>query len=449
MNVQRRNLCKKVLVLSGLAASLALAGCGDEEATETAPTGSTGPATCNGDVCILSGTLTEDLTLTADKQWLLRGGVFVGVDGAETPTLTIEPGTTIYGESATNGMLVINRGAKIMAEGTKDAPIVFTSSKEEGNRARGDWGGLVINGNATINACSDDAAAGCEALGEGGTGWYGADNDDDSSGVLRYVRVEFAGRIVSPDNELNGIAFQAVGSGTTIEYIQVHMNKDDGIEFFGGAAQAKYVLVTGAADDSFDWTDGWRGKGQFWVAQQYADGGDNGIEADNNGEDNTATPRSNPTLSNITLIGSPNSDASDIGVLLREGTGVNLSNTVVTGFNESCLNIDHEETFNNAAAGDLNITSSIVSCGTNFGEEDDDPMSVSEFFTNSDDNEAADPGLVSPFDEAAPNFAPAAGAEAAGGARVPSDSFFDQVDFRGGVDPANDWTSGWTTHVKN
>ena len=158
---------------------------------------------CDGDLCVLSGTITDNLTLTADKQYLLRGGVFIGDDESET-ILTIEPGVTVYGESSTDGMLVVRRHSKLNAIGTPEAPIVMTSSKAVGSRARGDWGGLIINGLAPINSCGDDAEVACEAYGEGGTGWYGGDNATDSSGHISYLRVEFAGTLVSPDNELNG-----------------------------------------------------------------------------------------------------------------------------------------------------------------------------------------------------------------------------------------------------
>lgn len=237
---------------------------------------------------VLQGAITSDMTLTNDNTYLLRGGVFVGDDVNET-ILTIEPGTVIYGEASTYGMLVIRRNSKIMADGTVDAPIVFTS--DQVHPARSDWGGLILNGNAHLNV------PGGEAYGEGSTGLYGGGltpDDTDNSGVLRYVRVEYAGREISPDNELNGIAFQGVGSGTTIEYCQVHMNKDDAFEWFGGAAWAKYLYATGCADDQFDWTEGWNGKGQFFVCQQYEDDADQGIEADNNAEDNDYTPRAHP-----------------------------------------------------------------------------------------------------------------------------------------------------------
>ena len=307
---------QKISILS----LLGLLACGDADNSDDIDTNIDSDSQTDCDPCILQGTYIDDLTLTADKAYILRGGVFIGDDETET-VLTIEPGTKIYGESATDGMLIIRRGSKIMAEGTADAPIVMTSSKNPGSRARGDWGGLIINGRAPINACDDDAGTeACEAYGEGATGWYGGNQADDNSGVLKYVRIEFAGTLVSPDNELNGIAFQGVGSNTVVDHVQVHMNADDGIEFFGGTVDVKHIVVTGVGDDSLDWTDGWAGSAQYVILHQHDDNGDNGIEADNNGENNDASPRSMPVLSNFTIIGSPESDASDLGILVREGT---------------------------------------------------------------------------------------------------------------------------------
>lgn len=403
---------------------------------------------CDGTLCVVSGTITEDTTFTADKQWLLRGGVFIGDDKAET-VLTVEPGTTVYGENATGGMLVVRRGSKIVAEGTAQEPIVFTSSKAPGSRARGDWGGLILNGRAPINNCAADEGGVCEQFGEGGTGFFGGDDPDDDSGILKYVRVEFAGTLISPDNELNGIAFQAVGRGTEIDFVQVHMNADDGVEFFGGTAEWKHVLVTGVGDDSLDWTDGWNGKGQYFVAQQYEDSGDNGIEGDNNGENNDATPRSRPQLANLTLIGSPNSAASDFGALLREGTAGELHAAVFTGFNAACLSMAQASTLAQVDAGSLTIASSMVDCATPFESDDDNgeiaTVDVADWFAAGVGNAEGEPGLEAPFDAAAPDFRPRAGSPAATGASAPSDAFFDAVPFRGGVDPSDDWTAGWTT----
>ncbi len=245
---------RTLLVLG--ACSLVLGGCSDDDDDDD----NVDPG---DEVVVLTGTVVDNLTLTADTEYLIRGGVFIG-DGTNTTVLTIEPGTVLYGESATNGMLVINRGSRIMAEGTALAPIVMTSDKAAGSRGRSDWGGLIINGRAPLNS-------GDEAFGEGGTGAYGGNVPTDNSGVLKYVRVEYAGREISPDNELNGIAFQGVGSGTLVDYVQVHMGKDDGMEFFGGTVNVKHVLVTGCADDQVDWTDGWQGKGQFIAIQQDGD----------------------------------------------------------------------------------------------------------------------------------------------------------------------------------
>ena len=235
---------------------------------------------------IVQGKITTDLTLTADREHLLRGAVFVE-DGA---TLTIEPGTTVFGEGATLGTLIVARGGKLNARGTAGAPIVFTSDAQPGSRRRGLWGGLIVNGRAPINQ-------GTGAFGEGDTGAFGGNDPNDSSGVYQYIRVEFAGIEFSPDNELNGIAFQGVGAGTVVDHVQVHFNQDDGIEMFGGTVNIKYALVTGSRDDSFDWTVGWTGKGQFWVAQHRGDNADNGFENDNSSKDNEAQPRSKPTIS--------------------------------------------------------------------------------------------------------------------------------------------------------
>ncbi|MFZ9886843.1 MAG: hypothetical protein ACO3JL_05000 [Myxococcota bacterium] len=431
---------------------LGLACGGESPATDTGDNTQSETLACDGDVCVLTGTITDDLTLTADKAWLLRGGVFIGDDVNET-VLTIEPGTTLFGETSTNGMLVIRRGSKIIAEGTAEAPIVMTSSKEDGSRARGDWGGLIVNGRAPVNGCDE---APCEAFGEGGTGFYGEADADDSSGVLKYVRVEFAGTLISPDNELNGVAFQGVGRGTEVDYLQVHMGADDGVEFFGGTVNVKHVLVTGVADDSIDWTDGWQGKAQFLVVQQYEDAGDNGIEADNNAENNAAAPRSSPMISNVTLIGSPESDLSDLGILLREGTGANLANFIVTGFNDACLDIDHDETFANALTeagaltGNLTLEHSILDCNKLYVEDEGEAIDLKTFVEDlNTGNQVVDAGLEQPFSEAGPDFRPATTSPSTSGAVVFDDSFFTNVSFKGGVDPLNDWTRGWTTSARN
>jgi hypothetical protein len=445
-------------------------------ACATAPTSNdndddkTGALSCEGTICTLSGTITEDLTLTADNEYVLSGGVFFG-DGEGTYTLTIEPGTTIYGESATDGFLVIERNAMIMAEGTADAPIVFTSSKNIGSRERGDWGGLIINGNAPTNVCPD--LTDCNVPGEAGSGTYGGDDVNDNSGVLTYVRVEFAGTLVNDQSELNGIAFQGVGAGTTLDHIQVHMNADDGVEFFGGTANISHLLVTGVGDDMLDWTDGWTGNAQYVVLQQYNDSGDQGIEADNNDPDFDAETRSFPTLQNLTIIGGQNngaaSDTSDIGILLRHGTAANISHAVVMGFGDACVDVDTGSTFAVAHdgtdwTGDLAIDNSVFWCPDvgadqagmfpdesepEEGDVDTDGIVTNEafVFTNGMNNVIADPGLTDPYNQTTPKFSPD-GSFDLSTSETGFGGWFEATDWIGGIGDT-DWTAGWTTSDQN
>lgn len=302
----------------------------------------------------LEGIINEDLSLNLNDNWLLSGGVFVE-DGFN---LTISNGGTVYADPEVTTFLSVKQGGKVFIEGTQNNPVVFTPLKE--NPTYGDWGGIIVNGKATLNT-------GLTAEGEGGTGIYGGDQDDDNSGVLRYVRVEYAGKILGTDNELNGFSFNGVGNGTTVEYIQAYKGSDDGIEFFGGTVNVRYAVSTHNQDDSFDWTHGWNGKGQYWVAQQGPDGGDRGIEADNNGDDNTLEPYSNPTLSNITLIGVNDGDSLNTGMRLREGTKGKIYNAYVTGFPKYGIRVSDEVTLNNVTNGELFVSNSIVEDnGTNF-----------------------------------------------------------------------------------
>ncbi len=320
---------------------------------------------------VLTGTITQDMTLTADTDWQLDGIVFVGQDCGPNPaapaagcaavTLTIEPGTTIYGRSpptdpqARSSFLVIRRGSKIIADccGTSRRPteaemIVFTSSRAPGDRARGDWGGLVINGRAPLNT-------GDEAVGEGDSGVYGGVDDQDNSGILRGVRVEFAGDDLTATDQLNGIAFQGSGAGTTVDYVQVHYNKDDGTEPFGGSTSQTHMVVSGIGDDGFDGTDGYRGFLQFGISQQRADDADQGFELSNNADDGAATPKTTAIVANVTAVGAGNlgqisnlGGESDIGLLQREGSNWRIYNTIITNFGESGFCVEDGVTIQNA-----------------------------------------------------------------------------------------------------
>lgn len=399
--------------------------CVIDEAFESCPAfASAGPLEGS---CIVGGEVNSDITLTNEITWLIQGQLIVN-DGA---SLTIEPNTELVGGTlGDTDTLVVKQGGRIFAQGTANNPIIMRGPDAA---TRAEWGGVVINGFAPINGCSEGTDP-CTAQGEGNSGTYGGNDPHDNSGVLRYVVVSNAGRQFSEENELNGIAFQGVGDGTTVEYIQVHLNEDDGVEFFGGTVNAKYLVLTGIGDDSLDWTQGWQGKVQHVIAKQYTDNGDQGIEADNNGDANDSEPRAKPMLANMTYIGQSN---TDIGILLREGTGAEIANSIVTGFGEFCLDIDNESTFQNEA--NLTIANSVVGgCGATFSEDGEDLFSVADWFFSFPGNVEANPNLN--------NYIPNASSPAIGIGAVPfEDDFFDNVDYAGAIPVTGaDWTKGWT-----
>ena len=440
-------------------------------------------------VCVVRGRITDDVTWNAQSYWILRGAVFI-----EAPArLTIDPGTEIFGEFATIGTLVIARGAQIFANGTARNPVVFSSDQPIGQRRPGDWGGIIINGNAPVNV------PGGESIGEGDTGPYGGDNPNDDSGHLRYVRIEFAGAEFSPDNELNGIAFQGVGSGTEVSHLMVKFSKDDGIEFFGGTVGVKYVVLQGIADDSLDWTDGWTGKGQFIIAMQSGEDADQGIEGDNNADNNDLIPRSHPVLYNLTLIGDPDhneGDESDVGILLREGTSATIRNFIVLGFKEAAIDIDDSATFGQIMAKNLTLANGIIygncvvsGCVGQFLPDGDDNnfnlsilnyqpkigfspvfaippipsitpprdgflsfITTRDFVAGSPSISFEDPLLVDPFNLSSPNYQPSTGFSPVFTvlpAIPPHDGFFDVAPFIGAVGPADSWWQGWTDFSTN
>ncbi|MGE0443784.1 MAG: T9SS C-terminal target domain-containing protein, partial [Vicinamibacterales bacterium] len=378
----------------------------------------------------------------------LRGAVFVR-DGA---TLNIQAGTTVIGESWSTGTLVVERGGRLNAIGTAAAPIVFTSDQPEGSRNRGDWGGLIINGRATLNV------PGGVASGEGSTGQYGGTDDNDNSGTLKYVRVEFAGVEFSPDNELNGIAFQGVGRGTVVDYVQVHMNRDDALEFFGGTVDVKHAVLSNTADDSFDWTQGWRGRVQFVAITQRSDDADWGIEADSNSSNHNFLPRANPQIYNMTICGDPDRNEggeSVRAVLFRVGTAVTFRNFIILGSKTLGMQMNDAATLEQVANGTTQVGAGIISGPTT-------PLhsSVAGFVSSGRFPDVrVNPGNVGLTaagcaNHAAPNFQPSL-ASLAGGQmspiQPPNDGFFEPVTFIGAVPPAPaaNWMDGWTSFPQN
>ena len=294
---------------------------------------------------IISGEITVDKTLTNDATWYIRGDVKVKA-GA---TLTIEPGTTVIAQSDVVSYILIEQGAKIMAEGTATEPITFTSDVKES----GSWGGIHICGKAPINVSGGTGSS------EIGDAVYGGTIADDNSGSIKYCRIEYSGIALDEEHEANGLTLYGVGSATEIDYIQIYIGADDGIEFFGGTVNITHAYVYGAEDDCFDWTQGWVGKGQYWLAVQIDGKGDRGIEADNSSSNNLATPYSNPTLSQITLMGSGTEESR--GVKLREGTKAQIYNIIVTGFSERSIDVEHNQTITNLNDGTLELDYAYIS----------------------------------------------------------------------------------------
>ena len=360
-------------------------------------------------------------------------------------TLRIKPGTVIMGSQAGQGTLVIEDEGKIDAVGKPLDPIIMTSELPVGQRAPGDWGGLVINGKAPTNQGTSP-----RPQGEGNSGPFGGNQASHNSGKLKYVRVEFAGIRFSEQNELNGIAFQGVGSGTQIDHIQVHFNQDDGVEMFGGTANMKYVLVSGIEDDSLDWTFGWTGLLQHFVAIQC--GGnehDNGIEADNFESNTTAKPVSDPIIYNATWIGDrinklvPN--ASDDGALFRRGTKVTAANAMWYGFPQFGINVDGEDSQSFLGGNGVTVMDSILfrnATNSNVPRNDLGPNIITTdpaFYSNP----LGRPGCGVMPDITFKN-------NVNSGVAPPSGGFFDAVSYIGGVDPADPWIDdGWTTFADN
>lgn len=379
----------------------------------------------------LSGDISANMTLDASVVYLLKGFVYVknGV------TLTIPAGTVIRGDKVSKATLVVTRGGKINAEGTAAKPIVFTSNEAVGNRAPGDWGGIIILGKSTNNI------PGGEGLIEGGLtlpeGNHGGNIPDDNSGVLRYVRVEFPGIAYATNNEINGITFGSVGSKTVVDYVQVSYSGDDSFEWFGGTVNAKHLVSIANVDDIFDFDNGFSGRLQFLVAQrnpELADqaGQSNGIESDNSEKVWDSNPRTRPVISNMTLIGpGVTADAKhEYANLWRRGSKMILANSIFIGFKYG-IDIRDKETGDALVAtteGNSLIKNNIyqsfiagkdiVADGTtpSFANVDLLKTYLTSKGNTFIDATAAAALLESPFSLTAPNFLLKAGSSAAAGA---------------------------------
>ena len=364
------------------------------------------------------------------------------VAGAQQGVLTIEPGVRIFG-SAGLDYINVQRGSQIFAEGTSTQPIIFTSRQNiegtTGADSIGQWGGLVISGRAPIASCPAGTTppnVNCVATFEGGVALYGGNSPNDNSGRLRYVQVRYAGFEIQPNRELNGITFNGVGAGTTLEYVQVHNGSDDGIEFFGGTVNMKRVVITGADDDSVDTDEGWRGGIQYLIVRQRANGGDRGFEQSSAGVQ--ASYNSQPKFANYTVIGSTRTGAGDTQ-LLNTGTGGRFVNGlhVSTNASTACLDVDTAST----VAATPRWDSVAFSCAIAFRNDSDVDGAAAQALFNAGTNNTASHtstltgGFINGANEAA---RPAADPKAVY-------AFFDTTNYIGAVRDANDtWWQGWT-----
>ncbi len=413
------------------------------------------------EVVNVTADIAGDTTWTKDKLYVLKQLTYVN-----SGTLTIEPGTVVAGDGPS--ALIVTRDARLVAAGTATEPIVFTSSLPAGQRGSqsGDWGGLVFLGRATINTMGGENNA--EGLVNDPRNKYGGTDNAHDCGTLKYVRVEFAGRSLTPNNELNGITLNGCGTNTVVDFVQVHRGIDDGVELFGGTVNVKHLVISASDDDGLDWDKGWTGKGQFIVIAQIPGRGNHGIEADNDASNADLMPRSSPTLYNLTLVGrrpdTAGSEGDSRGVILRAGTAGKIFNMLVTNFTSQGLLVDGNPSKAQWTSGALAVSNSLFFQNPMSGVSDyvsalraDGGITDNMF---NEPTELAAPSLNNRFDLdpklaaatslTAPSFKPLSDSPALmGGATPPADGFFDATaNFVGAVGTV-DWTAGWTAYPEN
>lgn len=372
-----------------------------------------------------SGEITASETWTSSNVYKIEGFLYVR-SGA---TLTIEAGTIIRGDKSSKGTLIIERGAKLIAIGTAANPIVFTSNEAAGSRDYGDWGGVILCGKATINV------AGGEAQIEGGpTSYYGgasAPNDADNSGTLQYIRIEFPGIPFVTDKEINGLTMGGVGSGTTIDHIQVYRSGDDSYEWFGGTVNCKYLVASFTWDDDFDTDYGYRGMVQYAVVLRdsaIADpgSGSNGFESDNDGSGSTNTPVTSPLFCNVSMFGPKATPATSVNanykraMHLRRNTQIDIYNSVFAGYTNG-LFVDGSLARQNLQNGYMQLNGISMAGITGSYFVDDSLGEISNWYFvdfRNNDTLASNSELMitDPFNYGDPDFRPMAGSPVLSGA---------------------------------
>ncbi|MBN8863064.1 MAG: hypothetical protein J0H92_06820 [Sphingobacteriales bacterium] len=397
---------------------------------------------------IITGQITENVTLPKGK-YMLKGYVYV----SNRAVLTLAAGSVIVSDTVSKGALIVERNSRLYAEGTAAEPIVFTSGKKPGDRKPGDWGGIILLGNAPTNHATTPTIEG------GVNAQYGGSIAADNSGSLKYVRIEFAGIASDPGSEINGLTLGGVGSGTTLENIQVSFGNDDAYEFFGGTVNAKNLVAFATADDDFDFDNGYSGRIQFAVScrkPDFVDPGDagNGIECDNNAGGTTATPRTRPQLSNFTIIG-PNSPTAaanhNYSNRWRRATQFVLRNSILMGHPDAGFSMESDETLNDYYTNNISeFKNNLVHAENNPYRSNNSALVSAAMIKAKAESEGcitytniADIQLESPFYSTNPNFLPKSGSPALSGTDFTGMTGFTAVAYRGAFGTTN-WTAGWT-----
>ena len=483
---------KKYILYAAAIMAITVTGCRkietDGEIQVVVVNGGGGGGTPTAQTITLQGRINADTVLRKANAYILKGIVYI----VGNHTLTIEAGTVIKGSFSGSDVaaLVITRGSKIIAPGTATDPIIFTSLSP--NPQSGDWGGIVLCGKAGYNLSYNGTAGLYQVEGgidnANGDGLAGSGDvvaptpvPNDNSGILQYVRIEYAGYAFQPDKEINSLTMAAVGSGTTIDHIQVTYAKDDAFEWFGGSVNCSYLIAYKTQDDDFDTDNGYNGKVQFGLVLRdslIADiSNSEAFESDGNATGTTAAPKTTAIFSNITAIG-PRATLNNLGSTLfrgathiRRNSGISIFNSVIMGWPRG---IEIDATTGTSTA--LNIEDSTVrlrnitlagnTVNTRFtgtpGATITNDATFLTWFTGAYYNNdilpnTADAKLIQPYNYSAPDPTPFAGSNGnqkiltGGGFTDPKfagDTFFDKtVTFRGGIAPAGpltSWWKGWT-----
>ena len=413
--------------------------------------------------------IASNTTWSASNVYLLDGLIFVN-DGA---TLTIEEGTVIKGKLQANittgdgaSALIVRRGGKILAEGSQTNPIIFTSELDDVNNPndltkddRGLWGGVILLGKAVTNQPTTENQI--EGIPTTEDAKFGGTDDNDDSGILRYVSIRHGGFSISgiPGDEINGLTLGAIGDLTIIEHIEVIANFDDGYEWFGGTVNSKYLVSAFCGDDGFDWDMGYRGKGQFWFLIQGTDEAGRGAEMDGGDDNETGTPYATPYVVNATYIGAgettsplPAGDGNDRALYFRDNSGGYYYSSIITDFSQTGVNIEDlasgEDSRSRLEAGQLMLANNYW---WGFGNGNTlDAIATQDFVRThltANNNFVQDPQLnnISRDENSTLDPRPSPSSPAATGAVQPNDPFFTVVPYHGAFDPnAFLWTEGWT-----